>query len=199
MFSQARALGSYWALGLPLDASERLVALLRAVTAEQVQAVARRYFGDDQLTVAVLRPQPVDGSHGARLHLGQPFTAREVGQTGRELHRLPFRRFGKLFNRLTGPVAIARLANALFDLHRQPMRFGYRLSGLKRALQRAAVDGLNRPVGQPPRQRCCLFLTFFIQMYAGCPASQPVANPIVDGMSNQQEIGHWALCQLLLC
>ncbi|MCB2040953.1 MAG: insulinase family protein, partial [Rhodoferax sp.] len=66
LFSQARALGSYWALGLPLDASERLVALLRAVTAEQVQAVARRYFGDDQLTVAVLRPQPVDASRKPR-------------------------------------------------------------------------------------------------------------------------------------
>ncbi|MCW5641198.1 MAG: insulinase family protein [Rhodoferax sp.] len=66
LFSQARALGSYWALGLPLDAGERLVALLRAVTAEQVQAVARRYFGDDQLTVAVLRPQPVDASRKPR-------------------------------------------------------------------------------------------------------------------------------------
>ena len=65
-FSQARALGSYWALGLPLDAGERLVALLRAVTAEQVQAVARRYFGDDQLTVAVLRPQPLDASRKPR-------------------------------------------------------------------------------------------------------------------------------------
>jgi len=58
LFSQARALGSNWALGLPLDAGQRLVARLRTVTAEQVQAVATRYFGDDQLTVATLRPQP---------------------------------------------------------------------------------------------------------------------------------------------
>ncbi len=58
LFSQARALGSNWALGLPLDAGQRLVARLRKVTAEQVQAVAARYFGDDQLTVATLRPQP---------------------------------------------------------------------------------------------------------------------------------------------
>jgi zinc protease len=58
LFSQARRLGSHWALGLPLDAGERLVTLLRQVTAEQVQAAAQRYFGDDQLTVAVLRPQP---------------------------------------------------------------------------------------------------------------------------------------------
>ncbi len=57
---QARELGSQWVQGLPLDASERLLARLRAVTAEQVQAVAARYFGDDQLTVAQLLPQPLD-------------------------------------------------------------------------------------------------------------------------------------------
>ena len=61
LFSQARTLGSNWALGLPLDAGDRLVGLLREVTAAQVQAVAGRYFADDQLTVATLRPQPVDG------------------------------------------------------------------------------------------------------------------------------------------
>lgn len=66
LFSQARALGSYWALELPLNASERLVALLRGVTAEQVQSVAARYFGDDQLTVAVLHPQPLDASRKPR-------------------------------------------------------------------------------------------------------------------------------------
>ncbi len=59
LFSQARVLGSNWALGLPLDAGSTLVQLLRQVTAEQVQAVAGRYFGEDQLTVATLRPQPV--------------------------------------------------------------------------------------------------------------------------------------------
>jgi len=62
LFNQARRLGSNWALGLPLDAGERLVALLRQVTAGQVQAAAQRYFGDDQLTVAVLRPQPLDAT-----------------------------------------------------------------------------------------------------------------------------------------
>ena len=35
-------------------------ALLRTVTPEQVQQVAARYFGDDQLTVATLLPQPLD-------------------------------------------------------------------------------------------------------------------------------------------
>jgi zinc protease len=66
VFNQARSLGTYWALGLPLDAGERLVARLRAVQPAQVQAVAARYFGDDQLTVATLRPQPPDPNRRAR-------------------------------------------------------------------------------------------------------------------------------------
>ncbi len=64
--NQARELGSHWALGLPLDAGERLIQRLRAVTAQQVQAVAAKYFGDDQLTVAVLRPQPIDKTRKPR-------------------------------------------------------------------------------------------------------------------------------------
>lgn len=58
--SQASDLGSNWVLGLPLDTEERVLALLRSVTPEQVQDVAQRYFGDDQLTVATLAPQPLD-------------------------------------------------------------------------------------------------------------------------------------------
>ena len=58
VMNQARELGSNWALGLPLDAGEQLIARLRKVTAAQVQTVAAKYFGDDQLTVALLRPQP---------------------------------------------------------------------------------------------------------------------------------------------
>ena len=59
VMNQARELGSYWIQGLPLDFSPRLIERLKAVTAAQVQAVAGKYFGDDQLTVAILRPQPV--------------------------------------------------------------------------------------------------------------------------------------------
>ena len=66
VFNQARSLGSYWAMGLPLDAGERLVERLRSVTADQVKAVAARYFGDDQLTVATLRPQALDPTRKAR-------------------------------------------------------------------------------------------------------------------------------------
>ena len=66
VFNQARSLGSYWALGLPLDAGERLVARLRTVSADQVKAVAAKYFGDDQLTVATLRPQALDPTRKLR-------------------------------------------------------------------------------------------------------------------------------------
>ncbi len=66
VFNQARTLGSNWALGLPLDAGELLVQRLRRVSAEQVKAVAGKYFGDDQLTVAILRPQPPDPTRKAR-------------------------------------------------------------------------------------------------------------------------------------
>jgi len=66
VFNQARELGSYWAQGLPLDASERLIERLRAVTTEQVKSVAAKYFGDDQLTVGVLLPQPLDRSRPPR-------------------------------------------------------------------------------------------------------------------------------------
>jgi zinc protease len=66
VMNQARELGSDWIEGLPLDAGERLIQRLRSVTAEQVKAVAAKYFGDDQLTVGVLRPQPVDPNRKPR-------------------------------------------------------------------------------------------------------------------------------------
>jgi zinc protease len=39
---------------------------LSAVTADQVQAVAAKYFGDDALTVGILRPQPLDPNRKPR-------------------------------------------------------------------------------------------------------------------------------------
>ena len=58
VFNQANELGNHWVQGLPLDAEDRILAQLRTVTQQQVQSVAQRYFGDDQLTVATLLPQP---------------------------------------------------------------------------------------------------------------------------------------------
>ena len=66
VFNQARMLGSNWIGGYPPDADDRLIARLREVTAAQVQSVAARYFGDDQLTVATLVPQPLDCSRPPR-------------------------------------------------------------------------------------------------------------------------------------
>jgi len=66
VMAQARELGSNWVQGLPLDADPRMIAKLQAVTAAQVQAVAAKYFGDDQLTVATLVPLPHDARPRAR-------------------------------------------------------------------------------------------------------------------------------------
>jgi len=67
LFNQARELGTQWAQGLDVTAGEQLIAQLRGVTAEQVQAVAGRYFGDDALTVAHLVPQPLDKTRKPRM------------------------------------------------------------------------------------------------------------------------------------
>jgi zinc protease len=61
MFAQAMEIGQLESAGLPYRASERIIEKLKAVTAEQVQAVARRYFSDDALTIGVLDPQPLSG------------------------------------------------------------------------------------------------------------------------------------------
>ena len=66
VMNQARELGSAWLLGMPLDANERLIQRLRGITADQVKAVAAKYFGDDQLSVGILRPQPLDPSKQPR-------------------------------------------------------------------------------------------------------------------------------------
>lgn len=67
VMGQARELGQAWLLGLPLDADQRLMARLNEVTAEQVKSVAARYFGDEQLSVGVLRPLPPDPNRKPRV------------------------------------------------------------------------------------------------------------------------------------
>lgn len=66
VFSQARELGSNWINGLPLDAGPRMIAHLRTITSPEVQSVAARYFGDDQLTIATLLPQAPDPNRKPR-------------------------------------------------------------------------------------------------------------------------------------
>lgn len=66
VMNQARELGGAWVVGLPPDAGDRLMERLAKVTADQVKAVAARYFGDDQLSVGILRPLPVDPNRKPR-------------------------------------------------------------------------------------------------------------------------------------
>jgi zinc protease len=59
-FYQAMKIGTLETIGLDWRVLDDYVPRIRAVTAEQVQAVARKYLHDDGLTVAVLDPQPMD-------------------------------------------------------------------------------------------------------------------------------------------
>ena len=59
MFAQAMEIGQLEAVGIPHRAIERIIEKLQAVSAQEVQAVARKYLEDDSLTVAVLDPQPL--------------------------------------------------------------------------------------------------------------------------------------------
>jgi zinc protease len=65
MFFQARQIGMMELSGIPHDTIDLQLAKLRAVTAEQVREVARKYFQDDALTIATLDPQPMSGRRPA--------------------------------------------------------------------------------------------------------------------------------------
>jgi zinc protease len=66
MMAQAREIGSLETIGFSHTAMDVIVEKLRGVTAAEVQAVARKYFGDDGLTVAHLDTQPLAGKKPAR-------------------------------------------------------------------------------------------------------------------------------------
>lgn len=70
VFYQAMQLGQLEAVGLGWELADQYVDKLSAVTAEQVQAVAKKYLVDDQLTVAVLYPQPLDGKQPTHAPVG---------------------------------------------------------------------------------------------------------------------------------
>ena len=61
IFYQAMQLGTLETLGLGWQRMDEYVDKVRAVTAEQIQAVAQKYFIEDSLTVAVLEPQSMEG------------------------------------------------------------------------------------------------------------------------------------------
>jgi zinc protease len=60
MFYQGMQIGTIETIGFPWKILEDYPKKLRAVTPEQVQAVARKYLLKDNLTVATLDPQPID-------------------------------------------------------------------------------------------------------------------------------------------
>jgi zinc protease len=51
-------LGHNWVQGFGFDVDDKILAAIGRVTPAQVQAVAAKYFGDDQLTIAELVPVP---------------------------------------------------------------------------------------------------------------------------------------------
>jgi len=59
VFGQAMEIGGMEMAGISFRQMDRIIEKLSAVTPEQVQAVAQKYFVDDQLTVATLQPLPV--------------------------------------------------------------------------------------------------------------------------------------------
>jgi zinc protease len=72
IFGQAMEIGQFESAGLSYRDIDRALERVKAVTAEQVRAVARQYFIDDHLTVAVLDPQALE-----------PAAARPAPQPGR--------------------------------------------------------------------------------------------------------------------
>jgi zinc protease len=62
MMAQAMEIGRMEAVGFSWRDIDRIIEKIKSVTAEEVQAVAKKYFTDDTLTVATLDPQPLDGA-----------------------------------------------------------------------------------------------------------------------------------------
>lgn len=66
LMSQAMELAGLEMSGLSHADADRLLERVRAVTSDDVKAVAARYFGDDALTVVTLDPQPLSGARPAQ-------------------------------------------------------------------------------------------------------------------------------------
>lgn len=66
LMAQAMEIGSTEGAGLSWRDIDLLVEKIRSVSAAEVQAVAKKYFVDEHLTVAVLDPQPIDESKPRR-------------------------------------------------------------------------------------------------------------------------------------
>jgi zinc protease len=62
MFAQAMEIGQLESVGIPYNQNRRMIDKLQAVTAEQVQAVARKYFRDEQSDGRRTRPAALAAS-----------------------------------------------------------------------------------------------------------------------------------------
>ncbi|CAG9170182.1 M16 family metallopeptidase [Cupriavidus pampae] len=60
VFGQGMEIGVAEIAGIPWQQIDRMLDKIKAVTPAEVQAVAAKYFHDDNLTVATLLPQPID-------------------------------------------------------------------------------------------------------------------------------------------
>jgi zinc protease len=60
VFYQAMLIGQFEMVGLSYKDIDNMVKKIRGVTSAQVREVARKYFKDESLTVAVLDPQPLE-------------------------------------------------------------------------------------------------------------------------------------------
>ncbi len=70
IFSQAMQIGRLESTGLSHRDIDVILEKLKAVTAEQVRNVVKKYFNDDSLTVAVLDPQPLERKAPAKIPSG---------------------------------------------------------------------------------------------------------------------------------
>ncbi|MDH5325452.1 MAG: insulinase family protein [Gammaproteobacteria bacterium] len=70
VFYQAMQIGTLETVGLDWRLMDQYTDRFRAVTAEQVQQVAKKYLIDQYLTVAILDPQPIDNTKMPRHSMG---------------------------------------------------------------------------------------------------------------------------------
>ncbi|MCX8086306.1 MAG: insulinase family protein [Rhodocyclaceae bacterium] len=66
MMAQAMEIGQIESAGFSYRDIDKFIEKIKSVTAEEVQAVAKKYFVPDTLTVAVLDPQPLDAKRERR-------------------------------------------------------------------------------------------------------------------------------------
>lgn len=74
--NQANQIGSLEAVGLPWQEADNFVAQVKAVTAQQVQAVAQKYLILNRLTIAKLNPLPIQKGQVVPTGLGGPTNVR---------------------------------------------------------------------------------------------------------------------------